>query len=72
MSYTDSLNINGSYFQSKNKISNFNIEKGNNNNTNEDDDEEIILKPPCNDNIINMKWLFLTKIFHFQYGIKFR
>jgi len=55
LSYTDSLNINGSCFQSKNKLSHFNIENGSNNNTNEDDDEEIILKPPCNDNIINMK-----------------
>lgn len=55
MSYTDSLNINGSCFQSKNKISQFNIENGSNNNTNEDNDEEIILKPPCDDNIINMK-----------------
>lgn len=55
LSYTDSLNINGSCFQSKNKINHFNIENGSHNNTNEDDDEEIILKPPCNDNIINMK-----------------
>ena len=55
LSYTDSLNINGSCFQSKNKISQFNIENGSNNNTNEDNDEEIILKPPCDDNIINMK-----------------
>jgi len=57
LSYTDSLNINGSCFQSKNKISHFNLGNcsNSNSNTNEDNDEEIILKPPCNDNIIKMK-----------------
>ena len=62
LTYTESINVNGSNFQSKNKISNnnINIPKGSNNNTNEneendkDNNEEIILKSPNNHNNINI------------------
>ena len=57
LTYTDSLNANGSCFQSKNKITNINNKTGSNNNTNENDDNEndkkITLKPPLSDNKIN-------------------
>ena len=59
LTYTDSLNVNGSVFQSKNKITNNNFNKsGSNNNTNENEENEnekkIKLKPPANDNKINI------------------
>ena len=57
LTYTDSLNINGSCFQSKNKISNI-INKSGNNNTNENEenenDKKIVVKPPINDSKINI------------------
>ena len=53
LTYTDSLNVNGSCFQSKNKISNMNNKNGSNNNTLENEenenDKKIILNPPSND-----------------------
>ena len=59
LTYTDSLNVNGSIFQSKNKISNINFNKsGSNNNTNEneenDNEKKILVKPPSSDNKINI------------------
>ena len=59
LTYTDSLNVNGSIFQSKNKISNINFNKsGSNNNTNEneenDNEKKIVVKPPSSDNKINI------------------
>ena len=59
LTYTDSLNVNGSVFQSKNKITNNNFNKsGSNNNTNENEENEnekkIKLKPPANDNKMNI------------------
>ena len=74
LTYTDSLNVNGSCFQSKNKISNINTKNGSNNNTNENEenenDKKIILNPPLNDDkiILDIKKSndinddFLTKI----------
>ena len=57
LTYTDSLNVNGSCFQSKNKISNIINKSGSNNNTNENEENEkkIDLKPPSNDNKINIE-----------------
>ena len=57
LTYTDSLNVNGSIFQSKNKITNINFTKsGSNNNTNENEENEnekkINVKPPSSDNKI--------------------
>ena len=59
LTYTDSLNVNGSIFQSKNKISNINFNKsGSNNNTNEneenDNEKKIVVKPPSSDNKTNI------------------
>ena len=59
LTYTDSLNVNGSIFQSKNKISNINFNKsGSNNNTNEneenDNEKKILVKPPSSDNKTNI------------------
>ena len=59
LTYTDSLNVNGAIFQSKNKISNINFNKsGSNNNTNEneenDNEKKIVVKPPSSDNKINI------------------
>ena len=56
LTYTDSVNVNGSCFQSKNKTPQIKLENGSNNNTYENEEnkendtgEEIILKPPYND-----------------------
>ena len=58
LTYTDSLNVNGSCFQSKNKISNIINKSGSNNNTNENEenekDKKIVIKPPSNDTKINI------------------
>ena len=61
LTYTESVNVNGSCFQSKNKISQIKMENGSNNNTYENDDnkgnnvdEEIELKQPYNDKNINV------------------
>ena len=59
LTYTDSLNVNGSIFQSKNKMSNINFNKsGSNNNTNENEEnnneKKILVKPPSSDNKINI------------------
>ena len=59
LTYTDSLNVNGSIFQSKNKTNNINFNKsGSNNNTNEneenDNEKKIVLKPPSSDNKVNI------------------
>ena len=65
LTYTESINVNGSCFQSKNKTSQIKMENGSNNNTHENEDnkgndvndvedEEIILKPPYNDKNINI------------------
>ena len=61
LTYTESINVNGSCFQSKNKISQTKIPNGSNNNTNENEDnngndidEEIILKSPYNDNNLDI------------------
>ena len=60
LTYTESVNVNGSNYQSKNKISTSNIQNGNNKNKNEiednenDNDEEIVLKPPYNDQNMNI------------------
>ena len=58
LTYTDSLNVNGSCFQSKNKITNIINKSGSNNNTNENEenenDKKIIVKPPSNDSKINI------------------
>ena len=59
LTYTDSLNVNGSIFQSKNKISNINFNKsGSNNNTNENEEnaneKKIVVKPPSSDNKTNI------------------
>ena len=52
LTYTDSININSSYFETKNKKSN--IPNGTNSKINEDiNNEQIILKSPCNDKKIN-------------------
>ena len=54
LTYTDSLNINGSCFQSKNKISN--ILKSKESNENEDENnKKIEVNSPKNDNIINIE-----------------
>ena len=64
LTYTESINVNGSNFQSKNKLNNLNIQNGNNNNINENIDNEkevineIVLSPYPNDknlDIINME-----------------
>ena len=60
LTYTESVNVNGSNFQSKNKISNNNAQNGSNNNTNENEEidnviEEITLKHPKNDKKIELE-----------------